>query len=59
MITKYISDIPSDDSFSNMPWLCASEAMKYPTSPRATIAKPRIDGGYKDLGFGGKVLLEL
>jgi hypothetical protein len=59
MMTKYISDISPEDPLAKMPWLCESEAMRYPTSPLATMANPRIDDGYNDFGFGGKVTAEL
>lgn len=56
--TRYISDGPSEDSLENIPWLSAIEAMRYPTSPRATIANPRMEGGYRDFGFGGREMRE-
>lgn len=49
MITKYVSDVSvSSVPAEKIPWLCESDAIKYPTFPRATIARPSIDAGYKD-----------
>jgi hypothetical protein len=37
----------------NIPLLSAMEDIRKPISPRATMALPKIDAGYREIGFRG------
>lgn len=50
--TRKMSELPPSGGEPNTPLLSASEEIKKPISPRATIALPSINDGYSDCGFG-------
>ena len=51
------SELLSSPADEKIPRLSATAETRKPMSPRATIAQPRIDAGYSDLGFGKARLL--
>lgn len=55
MTIRKIGDAP-DVVFApleNMPLLSAMDDMRKPISPRATIAPPKMEAGYSDIGLRG------